>query len=351
MKPLYGIFPTLVCISGLAWAEPSQQRLGAHGLALPATFRGTLPCADCPGIEYHLDIWNEKQGYALRRIFLERDHAEVEMGRWFVDPSRNALVLEGNGNVRSEWKITPDQEIRLLDQEGQPIDSELPYTLVAGPLAPTALRLPVTGLMTYFADAALFTECLSGQRYPIAMEADYLALERAYLAADVAPGGPLIARLDAEISMRPQMEGADRMTVTVERFHHVTPNAGCPDNRMAAEFSNTFWGLTQLGGVEQELTIEQQEPYFLISEDGTRFSGTMGCNRIMGSVTRDGDTVAFGPSASTMMACPPELAQTEAAFADMLEGASRLDLTDQSLRLLDDSGRELARFRALYSRR
>lgn len=116
---------------------------------------------------------------------------------------------------------------------------------------------------------------------------------------------------------------------------------------MAAEFSNIFWGLTQMGGVEQELTIEQQEPYFLISEDGTRCGGTMGCNRIMGSVTRDGDTVAFGPSASTMMACPPELTQTEAAFADMLEGASRLDLTDQSLRLLDDSGRELARFRSL----
>ena len=351
MKLLVGIFPLLVCIPALAVGDTDQQRQGAHGLALPATFMGTLPCADCPGIEYHLDIWSEEQGYALRRTYLERDHVEDELGRWYVDPARNALVLEGTGNARSEWQITPNQEIRLLDQEGQPIDSDLPYTLVAGPLMPTELRLTVTGLMTYFADAALFTDCLSGQRYPIAMEGDYLALERAYLNAEVEPGAPLIARLDAEISLRPQMEGADRMTVTVETFHHVTPNAGCPDNRMAAEFTNTFWGMTRLDGVALDHTDGRQEPYLLILEDGTRFSGTVGCNRFMGQLKSEGDSVEFGPVASTMMACPPELAEQEAAFAETLEAARRVDLMDQNLRLLDDAGTELARFRAVYTRK
>ena len=27
------------------------------GLRLPATFTGTLPCADCEGIYHHLDLW------------------------------------------------------------------------------------------------------------------------------------------------------------------------------------------------------------------------------------------------------------------------------------------------------
>lgn len=351
MKFLFGIFPFLVCIPALAGAETDQQRLGAHGLALPATFSGTLPCADCPGIEYHLDIWHEEQGYALRRTYLERDQVADELGRWHVDPARNALVLEGTDNARSEWQITPNQEIRLLDQEGEPIESDLPYTLVAGQLMPTELRLSVTGLMTYFADAAQFTECLSSQHFPIAMEADYLALERAYLDADIEPGAPLIARVDAEISMRPQMEGADRMTVTVEQFHHVTPDAGCPDNRVASEFSNTLWGLTHLDGVEQDHSYGRQEPYFLISQDSTRFSGTMGCNRIMGSLNTEGEAVQFGPVASTMMACPPELAEREAAFAETLEAARRFDLMDHHLKLLDDTGVERARFRALYTRK
>ena len=350
MTLLVRIFPLLFCIPALAVGDTDQQRPGAHGLALPATFSGTLPCADCPGIVYHLDIWTEGQGYALRRTYLERDQVVDELGRWHVDPARNALVLEGTANARSEWQITPNQEVRLLDQEGEPIDSDLPYTLVAAPLMPTELSLPVTGLMTYFADAALFTECLSGQRFPIAMEADYLSLERAYLDADIEPGAPLIARFDAEISVRPQMEGTDRMTATVEQFHHVTPDAGCPDNRVAAEFSNTFWGLTHLNGMEQDHIEGRQEPYFLISQDRTRFSGTMGCNRIMGPLNIDGENVEFGPVASTMMACPPELAERETAFAETLEAARRVDLMDQSLRLLNDAGIERARFRALYMR-
>ena len=351
MKLRVGIFPLLVCFPALALGDTDHQRPGAHGLVLPATFIGTLPCADCPGIDYHLDIWSEGQGYALRRTYLERGDVIDELGRWYVDPARNALVLEGTDTARSEWQITPNHEIRLLDQEGQTIDSDLPYTLVATPLSPTELRLPVTGLMTYFADAALFTECLSGQRFPIAMEAEYLALERAYLDAGIAPAAPLIARIDAEISMRPQMEGADRMTVTVEAFHHVTPNAGCPDNRMAAEFANTFWGLTHLHGVAQDHTDGRQEPYLLISDDGARFSGTMGCNRFMGQLKNEDDSVKFGPVASTMMACPAELAQREAIFAETLEAARRVDLMDHRLRLLDDAGSELARFRALYTRK
>ena len=41
----------------------------------------------------------------------------------------------------------------------------------------------MTGMFRYMADAALFTECLTEASFPVAQENDYLALERAYLAA------------------------------------------------------------------------------------------------------------------------------------------------------------------------
>lgn len=339
-----------ICLAVTARADAPEQRMGAHGLALPASFTGTLPCADCPGIEHHLDIWDDTQGYALRRRYLERDEVVDEMGRWHVDPERNALILEGTGNTRTEWQITPNQELRLLDQDGQPIESDLPYTLAGGPLAPGALSLTVSGLVTYFADAALFTECLSGQTFPVTMDADYLALERAYLEAEIAPAAPLIARLDAEIAMQPQMEGPDRMTVTVTQFHHVTPEAGCPATRSAADFANTYWGLTHLQGEALDPAEGRQEPHLVIAADATRFSGTVGCNRMMGAVSLDDDAVEFGPVASTMMACPPELAAREARFAETLEATARMDLSDQSLRLFDETGAEIARLRARYTR-
>ncbi|PTE18405.1 copper resistance protein NlpE N-terminal domain-containing protein [Phaeovulum veldkampii] len=46
--------------------EPGQ---GAHGLRLPASFTGTLPCADCEGIRHHLDLWPD-QSFALRLEWL-----------------------------------------------------------------------------------------------------------------------------------------------------------------------------------------------------------------------------------------------------------------------------------------
>lgn len=71
--------------------------IGAHGLALPATFTGVLPCADCEGIRHHLDLWPE-QYYHLRREWLGGPEGPLrrdEIGRWYADPVRGAIVLHG----------------------------------------------------------------------------------------------------------------------------------------------------------------------------------------------------------------------------------------------------------------
>ncbi|MBE0414744.1 META domain-containing protein [Yoonia sp.] len=349
-KPFLGMIVSLFCLPTLLTGQPVAQRLGAHGLALPATFTGTLPCADCPGITYHLDLWDDGQGYALRRTYLERDLTLDEVGRWHVDPARGALILQGSGGAQSVWQIGTNQDIRMMDQDGNPILSDLPYTLVSGPLTPTDLALPVSGMMTYFADAALLTECQTGQRFPIVMEADYLALERAYLAAAPAPAAPLLVRLTADIAQRPQMEGPDRRSIVVTQFDHATPDADCLGARTPAPLANVYWGLTHLGGAPIAPTPGHREAYLLLSDSDMRFSGTVGCNMMMGALTQQDDAVTFGPVASTLMACPPELADLERDFAQMLETVRHVDLADQTLRLLDENRVERARLQARYTR-
>ena len=54
------------------WRSRHLSRCGAHGLQLPATFRGDLPCADCQAIRYHLDLWPD-QVFHLRREWLGKD--------------------------------------------------------------------------------------------------------------------------------------------------------------------------------------------------------------------------------------------------------------------------------------
>ena len=44
----------------------------SHGLQLPASFLGVLPCADCPGVKHHLDLWPDNV-FHLHREWLERE--------------------------------------------------------------------------------------------------------------------------------------------------------------------------------------------------------------------------------------------------------------------------------------
>ena len=66
--------------------------------------------------------------------------------------------------------------------------------------------------------------------------------------------------------------------------------AGCAGTPSGAAVVGT-WGSTAA-----------KQPNLTIENDGA-FSGTDGCNRLTGRGSIDGDSITFGPIASTMMAC------------------------------------------------
>lgn len=327
-------------------AAQEAQRLGAHGMTLPASFTGTLPCADCPGIAHQLDLW-PSGGFALRQEYIDRDRVEQRLGRWHVDPSRRALVLSGADT--NDWQILGNGALRMMDGAGQPIESDLPYGLTPGPLAPFDLALPMTGEFVYFADAALFTECATGERFPVLMEADYLALERAYLDAELPPQAALLARLDGRIAEAEAMEGPPRRSLTVERLHHVTPGGACATDRAPAELLDTYWRLVELDDTDLPADLGR-EPYLLLLPGAeARFSATAGCNMMTGGFTLEADALGFGTVAATRMACPPSLDALETGFAAVLAATAGFDSDGHRLRLRDGEGRVRARFEAAYT--
>jgi copper homeostasis protein (lipoprotein) len=199
------------------------------GLKLPATFKGTLPCADCESIRYHLDLWPDGV-FHLRQSYLGTPVVADDRGRWHTDPSRAAILLYGGRERLRQFEAKDSHTIRLLDQQGRPIQSSLPYELTSdGTLTPTDLSLELSGMFTFMADAARFEDCLTGRSYPLAMDGDYTRLERAYIeAAKPEPGVPLMACLVGDITRRPAMEGNALIpTVVVRRFIGVFPGQGC----------------------------------------------------------------------------------------------------------------------------
>ena len=200
---------------------PGAVRLGL----LPATFGGVLPCADCQGIRQTLDLFPDG-AFHWRSSYLGKPPVDTpdDVGRWMFASDGRTLLLFGGREAPVRFVLRDDGALRLLDLEGRPIQSSFNYELRRAPGAFTAFEPRATwrGAYVYFADAPTFTDCATGQRMPVAQEADALALERAYTAAKQSPATPRLAVLQGRIAQRPPLEGTGlRSTLVVDQFQRL----------------------------------------------------------------------------------------------------------------------------------
>ncbi|WP_158639110.1 META domain-containing protein [Elioraea rosea] len=326
-----------------------EPRMGAHGLMLPGTLAGDLPAATGPGIRHELDLWPD-QLFQLRRTWLSARRSEDMLGRWHLDPDRRAIILEGGASPAPQFEVLGNGNLRLLDHQGQRIESQLPYTLERQDrFVPFEPRLALRGMFLYFADAARFTECRSGRSWPVAMEGAFLGLQRAYLEARPAPQVPVLAEIEATIAQRPRMEGGGtEAAVIVERLVRLVPGEACDRPAARPGLRNTAWRIASLGGAAIGADQGRREPYLLLSGAAPRFSATVGCNQMIGGFETSGDTLRFRPGPSTMMACPPPLDAQERTLAATLTDTASYRIDGTRLTLLDADGRALSTLEAAY---
>ncbi|MFN3460377.1 MAG: META domain-containing protein [Oceanibaculum sp.] len=326
--------------------------VAASGLSLPGTYAGVLPCADCPGIRHELTL-RADQSYALRRTYLERNLSEESLGRWHADPARRSLILDSAEAGTPEvlrLEIMGNGTLRLLDQTGQPIVSTLPYELNrqldAAPLEPV---LPLRGAFTYMADAPRLTECRTGNAYPVAMEGEYLALERAYLAAG-AGGAPLTAEFKGALAERSRMDGpGSEPTILVERFDRLSTERACDPGVPASNtLANGYWRLIALEGEPVAPAEGGREPHLLLLPEPMRYAAHAGCNQIAGGYRLEGDKLRFGAGIATRMACPEPAMSREAVLMTVLQETATWRIDGDRLSLLDESGQPRAQFLAVY---
>jgi len=350
-----GVIAALGCASAPAAppAQPTQSTVRGTAsyrerIELPASYEGDLPCADCEGIRYHLDLF-EDRSFFLRMSYLGRgkDAAFDDIGTWELAEDGQKLVLWGGREAHEMFRVVDAGTLRKLDLEGRDISSSLSYELRRGAaFSPIEPRLLMRGMYRYMADAALFEECLTGRSFPVSMEADNVALERAYLAAQTEPGETILVSLEGRIAKRPAMEGdATELSLVPERLVGVWPGESCGARMTATELVGAFWKLTRIGSTAVVAAEPARQPNLTLAADG-RVAGFTGCNRMAGSYQVSGRSIAFGQLASTKMACIDGM-EHETAFAEALEQARSYRIVGQHLELLGADGDLLARFEAV----
>jgi len=114
--------------------DKAAESQSAGAIALPASFMGVLPCADCAGIRYVLDI-RENKKFVVRMTYLGKGEGEgtsfEDIGSWSLGPDGQMITLrtDSESTVPLHFAIVSPQTLRKLDSEGKEIQSQFNHDL------------------------------------------------------------------------------------------------------------------------------------------------------------------------------------------------------------------------------
>lgn len=111
--------------------SPAGDVKGFDIKAFAGTYGGTLPCADCPGIDTTI-AFTPEGGYTLSEAYQDADKSSfLSKGTWSLRGDGKAVLLdpEDKDEYDRSFSIVSPTELRALDQQGKPIDSTLDYSL------------------------------------------------------------------------------------------------------------------------------------------------------------------------------------------------------------------------------
>lgn len=110
------------CSSRKESKEQTPQTELTREKSYEGVYKGTLPCADCSGIETEITLSNDT--YTLKTTYLGKEGNSFEKkGSITFDPSGNILIF-AEQDMPNSYKVEGETLI-ALDMEGKPITGEL----------------------------------------------------------------------------------------------------------------------------------------------------------------------------------------------------------------------------------
>ncbi len=108
--------------------SPAPEGLDVRAFA--GSFNGTLPCADCPGIDSTIELKGDGS-YAVHDVYQERDARFDTTGTWTVEEAGKRIRLDPNSKDEQDrlYEVVSNDELRMLDGDGKAIESGLDYSL------------------------------------------------------------------------------------------------------------------------------------------------------------------------------------------------------------------------------
>ena len=205
----------------------------------------------------------------------------------------------------------------------------------------------IKGFYSYMADAALFYDCETGKKHPVAFEGDNLKLEKAYLEINENAGEKILVTLLGNYELRDKIEGTGKEEfLVVTKFINIWPNIDCNRNLGTANLVNTFWALRKLNEKSFEFSFGlEKDVHFLITPNN-KIKGFSGCNNFFGYSYNSNDTLNFNDLGTALEICKDKM-EIEAEFLSTLEKTIKYKIYGEFLYLYGSKGL-LAKFESVY---
>ena len=294
------------------------------------------------------------------------DAPSVVIGQTTIDPAGQIpiaytitfddekIVLGHRYAVRA--KITQDDKLLYMTDTMNPVftgNDSNKVDLVMKRIYKIPESHVMEGLYKYMADAALFKECLTGKYYPVAFEADNVALEKAYLKDTNGSGEFIKVEVKGKIVKRPKMEGeGEEDTLLVERFIRMEKKKDCSEHHENVPIINNYWKLILLNGESVTTQENEREAHILLK---TGFNGVgefkmvTSCGIVMGSYKIEDQNIEIKfkeRDLSEEETCKEKVMQGK--FLDALTNAKYWKTEGETLQLLDETDTILAEFKAIF---
>lgn len=120
--------PAPVAVESAPASSASDVPFDVKGFA--GTFTGTMPCADCPGIDTRL-VLSADGTYKLHETYRDRLGGFDGDGTWTAEDDGKRIRLDPNSKNAPDrlFAVKGKDEIESLDLEGKPIVSGAPHSL------------------------------------------------------------------------------------------------------------------------------------------------------------------------------------------------------------------------------
>lgn len=299
---------------------------------LPALYSGVLPCADCPGIRYDIDV-RPANIYFLRMTYLDANSGRSyeDLGTWSLASDLRTLALRGSRQPPMLFSIVGRKALRKLNNEGQPIESELNYTLERSEsyeaLSP---QVPLRGMYSKSDAGAVIEECTTGLRLTLSGESTE-SLATQFEALRKGANRPVLLAVEGRVRLTTTepVSGTLVATSTAQFW----PGESCGARGVTHDLEGSRWVLVRIG--EKPFVPEEgrPEPYIVLQSSTKQIAGYGGCNRLSGGYRIQGDALEFGELTTTRIACPD--LEDEHAFLNALDDVARWQLMDNQLVLFD----------------